>query len=1065
MPIALHSIQEKRLLFLLNMTEPQRYECAQLAHLCGQTLSETEQALEALARKKLALCLESTWQATKSAADDPVVREFTSVLTENDCPGGVLPACLRLRNGRALEAVELLLIWAQSRQSSGEIWALNFAVETILQALHRFSVRRADEGERSLFIELVIRAYSMADFRGLPPRRMSVLLKARGAACLLQSTSYQYILDTILFVRKILHNMDDPDRSETSGARRRFSRGRKHQLPPPEVRDKAHFLADAMPYISIFNYFQGNTRQALEDFSLASGLERPIDAGTGENTIPQGAFASSFAALAAVQSGDLPLAVSILKTCLNSHARSAGCATKCWLHAHLATVYLAVGKVDEALEHVDAALVVGINKNVQCWMAACTALAHYHVLCGRAHMGHRVLETAVRAAGERGYLWGYSSPWFLDMLHLFRCNGLPDIPGYALEKEVQSCIAGDNPLLRAVANRIRGDMLLRAGAALGDVQPPLLKSRAFFKLQQLPAEKCKASAVLARASLAAGEQAQALRYAIEAWPCREHFFPLGIYWSHELETLLPSSRGANSAAPHAASAWRHSFLKSLLRLNPENTESFVQEVLQCAAEALGASRWCLFTGEGGGLPQILHAVHMTHEQVFGASGTFPLYLIKECLEGVPVYITREALNLPDTGEFDWQVACIPIPDGEGQFYALYAEGDSFPCAEDINDAFLLTFGEYLGELFQRWNEATRRVQETSRILALHEPESDVRPIIYHSEAMRHVLEEVDTAARTSASVLICGESGVGKELVARRIHEKSGRSGPFVAVNLSSLPEELFESEMLGYERGAFTGAYQRKIGLLEMANMGTLFIDEVPDISPRIQVKLLRLLQERNFMRLGATRMLHSDFRLIVATNRNLFAEMQQGAFRNDLFYRICVIPLFIPPLRERPEDIDALLRYYLDIFARRNRSVVPSIAPSDALTLRTYSWPGNIRELKNVVERAVIFSRNGKAEFIFDKDRFGSHAPSASRPEHAASEAFFPDKPCTLDHSSMLMRNLFSDLPTVRELEKQYILTVLRMTDGKLSGKNGAAELLGLSRSTLYDKIRAHGIEGNGK
>lgn len=1053
-----------RLLLLCALTFPRAYETEKAAYLCNLSPHEAKSALAELELVgRVVHSTEGKWCFAGGQDGDEIPVRFAHTAQT----GGVLPYCASLHSGNILDAATHLFSWAESQQNTRFVWALDYAVEEIVRTLLRAPLRDYVEQERSRFIELVIRTHSMADAQGLVPRQMRIaLLKARAVAFMLHSTSYLYILDTILDVRKILLDSADIEPSGTGElpgkGHRRMSRARAEEgAHPLEIAPDAasgeissYFLAEAMPYISLYKYFQGSTRQALDHFSLTDGQEQPVLSGAQENIIPWGAFSSAFAALAAVQSGDVALALSILKTCMNSHGRNAGCSTRSWLHAHLATVYLATGKPDEALEHVDVALSVSIAQNVQCWMAAYTTLTHYHVLCGRPRVAHRLIGTAVETAQARSFRWGYSSPWFLDMMYVFRCNDLPDLPGYALETELKLCADGSNPLLRAVANRIRGDMLLRSGAPLREVQPPLLRSRAFFKLQQLPAEKCKTCAVLAQACLAAGDQVQALRYAIEAWPCHAHFQRLGIYWSPELEKLLPATHGVGKTENDAGKNWRQECFTALLHLNPENIDAFPQEMLKCTATAFGAVRACLFDADEAGRPRMTHALNMTREQVFGTACGFPLYLVEECLEGVPVCMSREALSRPDTGEPGGQLACIPILDAEGRFFALYAEGNDFPQSEDVDDAFMLTFGEHLGILLRRWNEAAGRAQQTARLLAVQKTEGSSRTIIFHSAAMARVLEQADIVARSNASVLIYGESGVGKELVAQRIHDQSGRRGPFVAVNLSSLPEELFESEMQGYERGAFTGAFQRKIGLLEMADGGTLFIDEVPDISPRIQIKLLRTLQERTFMRLGSTRMLHSDFRLIVATNRNLFEEMRQGAFRNDLFYRICVVPLFIPALRERPEDIDALLAYYLKEFASRNGCAVPAVEPADAMKLCTYGWPGNIRELKNVTERAVIFAREGRAEFSFDSDRFAPQALEGPKKSAGVSAAPEPQGVAT-PHE--MVRSLFSGLPSARELEKQYILTVLRMTEGKVSGKNGAAALLGMSRSTLYDKMRA--------
>ncbi len=1043
-----------RILFLCAMTPARAYTPAQASFLCGLPLPEAEQALLDLERNGLAVRRKGgAW----GIAPETDASGLAEIAAGEDCTESALKYCLLLYEGRDLDAVEFLLAWTENRQSPRPAWALSFAAGEAMQTLQHASPHGRSKRELARFIELAIRVYSLADAQELAPRRMkTLLLKARGVAFMQNSAGSLYILDTILAVRKTLLCNADMEPFEEGRGRLRLPDGCGENSPPDEMRDDSRSLAAAMPYISMHNYLQGNARQTLDHFSLTSGQEQPVPAGADENSVPQGVFSSAFAALAAVQSGDSPLAVSILRTSLSGNAHSAGCAARSWLHAHLATVWLAAGRPDEALDHVDAALSIGVARNIQCWMAAYTALAHYHVLCGRPRAARRVLLAAVETAGKRNYRWGYNSPYFLDMLYVFRRSALPDLPGYDLEKEIASCVEGTNPLLRAVANRIRGDMLLRAGAPLREVQLPLLRSRAFFKIQQLPAEKCKTCAVLAQACLTAGERPQALRYAIEAWPCHEQFLPLGIYWSPELEKLLPAQRGAGIPSEDTGESWRQDFFRSLLTLNPESHESFPQEALRCVAAAFGASRVCLFDTDDDGRPRMTHALDMTREPATGRDKGLPLYLVKECLEGVPLRLT----NPSGTGQAESRILCIPVPDGEGRFYALYAAGEKLSRAGEPDEPFLQLSGEYLGVLFRRRNEAAERVRETSRILAAQEEEGSARSLVYSSRAMRDVLEQADTAARSGASVLICGESGVGKELVARRIHEKSGRRGPFVAVNLSSLPEELFESEMQGYERGAFTGAFQRKIGLLEMADGGTLFIDEVPDISPRIQVKLLRLLQERNFMRLGSTQVLHSDFRLIVATNRNLFTEMRRGAFRSDLFYRICVIPLFSPPLRERPEDIDALIAHYLKEFSRGR--TVPGIDPADALKLRAHAWPGNIRELRNVVERAVILAHDGRLNFSFDSGRFG--APSPEYAERADEETRTGESRET-GSAERMMREMFSGLPSARDLEKQYITTILRMTGGKISGRDGAAALLGMSRSTLYDKMRALGIRSAGR
>jgi formate hydrogenlyase transcriptional activator len=276
-----------------------------------------------------------------------------------------------------------------------------------------------------------------------------------------------------------------------------------------------------------------------------------------------------------------------------------------------------------------------------------------------------------------------------------------------------------------------------------------------------------------------------------------------------------------------------------------------------------------------------------------------------------------------------------------------------------------------------------------------------------------------------------GETGTGKELVARAIHALSERRArTFVRLSGAALPPGLVESELFGYERGAFTGATATRIGRVELAHHGTLFIDEVGDIPVDLQPKLLRVLQEREFERLGSTLTRRVDVRIIAATNRSLEDMVDSGEFRSDLYYRLNVFPIQMPPLRERREDIPALARYFTERFARRMRRKAPSISDRTIEALVSWQWPGNIRELENVIERAVILSSGGELR-VHLKDL----QPRAQRPTRPGS-------------------------PTLRETERDAILRALRESGGIVSGPSGAAARLGLKRTTLQSMMRKFGI-----
>jgi formate hydrogenlyase transcriptional activator len=310
-------------------------------------------------------------------------------------------------------------------------------------------------------------------------------------------------------------------------------------------------------------------------------------------------------------------------------------------------------------------------------------------------------------------------------------------------------------------------------------------------------------------------------------------------------------------------------------------------------------------------------------------------------------------------------------------------------------------------------------------------------IIGDSAALESVLEQVEQVAPTDSTVLIEGETGTGKELIAHAIHNASQRGGrAFIKLNCAAIPLDLLESELFGHEKGAFTGAIAQKMGRFEMADKGTLFLDEVGDIPAALQPKLLRVLQEQEFERLGSGRTHKVDVRLVAATNRDLVKMVARGQFRSDLYYRLNVFPILLPALRERPEDIPALVRHFVKMFSRRMGKQVDSIAPKTMAAFQWYSWPGNIRELQNLVERAVILSRDGVLPNPLHKEQTEFLTPSLHR-----TRTF---------HSSV----------TLEDSERALILETLEQAGWIVGGPRGAAARLGIKRTTLLAKMRRLGI-----
>jgi PAS domain S-box-containing protein len=378
----------------------------------------------------------------------------------------------------------------------------------------------------------------------------------------------------------------------------------------------------------------------------------------------------------------------------------------------------------------------------------------------------------------------------------------------------------------------------------------------------------------------------------------------------------------------------------------------------------------------------------------------------------------EARMLRHDGRYRWFLFRLnPLKDERGQVTRWYGT------ATDIEDR---KQGE---DRLQHENAALREeIDETSMF----------EEIVGTSPALQTVLSSISKVAPTDSTVLITGETGTGKELVARAIHRRSGRSSrAFISVNCAAIPRDLIASELFGHEKGAFTGATQRRLGRFELADGGTIFLDEVGELSPDIQVALLRVLQEREFERVGGRQPIHVDVRVVAATNRDLKAAVANGTFRQDLFYRLNVFPIEVPPLRDRKDDLLMLVEYFVQRYAKRAGKNIRSIDKKSLGLLQSYDWPGNIRELQNIIERAVILSSGG--EFSVDESWLSKETfPPASR-----IEALVQSKNAVEPRG-----------------EREIIEEVLVETRGRVWGSSGAAAKLGIPPSTLDHRIKALGI-----
>jgi DNA-binding NtrC family response regulator len=427
-------------------------------------------------------------------------------------------------------------------------------------------------------------------------------------------------------------------------------------------------------------------------------------------------------------------------------------------------------------------------------------------------------------------------------------------------------------------------------------------------------------------------------------------------------------------------------------------------------------------------------------------------------ERYDVYIAEDAktaMSLLESENFDVMLTDFRLPNEDGM--KLIARAKSLPkppiCilmtaygSEELAveamkrgaDDYIAKGRLQIDELEMRIARALRRQNLETENLSLRrqlDSKFGLENIIGHSPAMKEIFEVVQQVAPTRATVLVAGESGTGKELIAKAIHQLSPRAKqPFVTVHCAALAPTLLESELFGHERGAFTGAHERRIGRFEQAQGGTLFLDEIGEIDATIQVKLLRFLGERTFERVGSNKTLNADVRLVTATNKNLEELVKAGKFREDLFFRLRVVEIELPPLRERREDIPLLAQVFLREFAGENGKAVNDFTADALETLIGFSWPGNVRELRTAIEHAVVLSRGDRISL--------RDLPPSVRGGSVAETRLLPGK----------------DL-TVKDAEKQLILRALKETDGN---RTRAAQKIGMSRRTFHRKLHEYHLEG---
>ena len=935
--------------------------------------------------------------------------------------------------GRYMEAAETLLDWTAALNDDSRAWMVEASLRFTLGCLASVSLEHTESRQLSGYIALCIQVQPLSVLYVVEPRLMRfALLKGRKAARWLMDSHNIGLMNILADFQSI-----------------RFPRQCRYGSLFGTSEQGTGFVGLSGEYrpenglfFGAYHLAIGHPRLALDHFLLLSREK------TGTETFADEVY-RPWEALAMGLTGDFELAQALLLRYLRSRHPWRNAAAVHYLQIYLVHELLDVRNVEGALEHLDS-LLAGVSRGgvMTCWVGAQVALARYHAVCGRLETAWRILKTTLGEAEASGIRYAPPLPFFLELLQALHVGGCPDVPGYEYEELLERYLDAPNLTLRHVALRLRASALMEGGDLTGAVAV-LKQCRTFFVEHGLVWEAAKTIALLALAYLRRHDRRTALRFIIEAYPAFNAHEGLYDLWPQELLPLLPS-RGVPTPRDRTVPLQRQ-LMRLLLELDA-GSEHFLRHLLGAFCRVLGASRAAFWTCSRDGRAELLESSGVSTAEFATRER---LRIVKEAEENIPFMYPLSGGQ--GTGLSRGMGLLLPVSHGDESWCCLCLEGENWLwSADDLTEELLAQLKEMAEIPVRRWLTGRPAAREaSSSFLAQDE-------LISVGGVMRSFLEKADRVAAVDASVLLFGETGAGKELVARRIHRMSGRQGPFIAVNLSSIPEELFESEMLGYEKGAFTGANRQKKGILELVDGGTLFLDELPDISPRFQVKLLRILQERNFMRLGGTQTIHSDFRLIAATNRNLKEEVRKGRFRADLYYRICVVMLSIPPLRERKEDILAIARHYLRHFSGRYHREVPDLSAADSQRLCSYAWPGNIRELRNVMAQAAALSDSDHL-YLALEDAEAMTPPEEEPAVASAKERKLSGSGETLQEKETAgaggerdVLSVLERLPSLEELENRYIQEVLKITSGRISGPKGAAALLGINRTTLYKKMK---------
>lgn len=885
----------------------------------------------------------------------------------------------------------------------------------VLEDLHDQSGEKADR----LFTETAIQYSKLSTARHDTTWVLAMLHNALSRAAVWENLPAQALLEMHLAKNEWL-------RARYDQAMAHFEKG---WLLAKDV-DEPQLIQAVTNFGTFFLFWQGRFKEAVESYERSvSDVENypksrfpllgAITAGYCYAQIGQ--FNQGVGMLDAIrdhclEKGDLYLASNVL--------------------GNIGIIMLDMRKLADALSYLTQAVKLADETNNRwVWLSCQVALAFACHLQGETSKSRQHLEEFLKYSQET-QATVQIFPYLLGLTWAMEQQQLPTIPGLSLAAEVTRVIASQNIFLRGLGRRYQALLRQSRGDDHGLISEALEDSIRWLSESGHQTELARSRIELANFFESSGERDKAQTLIQEANRALSFFDEALI--PEDLRWLTQREKGSDRTLEEI-------FLLGQELVKIQNSHDLAQRIISTGNRVTGAERGAIFIWETNETDQpqlkLRASKNLTEEQINHPYFAPSMKMIEQvsrsgqgCIDG----LESEGTGMPLSEGVIRSKISVPLTLYDRVVGVLYHDNRLLPKAFEENDQVVLSYIATLAAIAldnaRAYDEISRLNQKLSYEKQYYEEEHlshrHFDEIVGKSHEIKKVLAQIQQVADTEATVLITGETGVGKELVARAIQRHGARADrPFISVQLSTLPPDLMASELVGHEKGAFTGAVRRRVGRFELADGGTLFLDEIGDISLEVQIRLLRILQTKSFERIGGSQTLFSDFRLMAATNRDLTNEIRKGTFRADLYYRLNVFPIYVPPLRERREDIPLLAHHFLRIYSAKFGKNVTHIPDREMKKVLKYDWPGNVRELQNVIERGIILS----------------HGPDFAMPELAAVSPAKAEQ---------------EEWSTLAAVEREHIRRILEKTDWKVWGPDGAAKILDLHPSTLAFRMKKLGI-----